>query len=95
MKLFRLLQNLLRNGTQRIVISLEERPNFMTDSMTVESTERDRFLKHVAFLQQTYPITCQFIPLSSVSSYFCYERTPRLALYDIKVNTGCERSVYF
>ena len=61
----------------------------MTDTMSVESTERDRFLKHIAHLQQTYPITCQYVPTSSVNQYFLYERTKRLALYDIRVNVGC------
>jgi len=64
------------------IFTLEERPNFMLDSMSVRSTERDRFLRHLSFIQANHQVIVEKIDTADIPELFTYDRS-RLVLYKV------------
>jgi len=81
--LFSLINWLFREEKIKMAIfTLEERPNFMLDSMSVRSTERDRFLRHLSFIQANHQVIVEKIDTADIPELFTYDRS-RLVLYKV------------
>ena len=77
---FNCLKNIFSNRAYCGIICIEERPNFMTDSMSVRCHERDRVLKYFDWLQMSESIIVE--KLVEPNHYFEFKRE-RLALYKV------------
>jgi len=82
--LFRLVEFMLvEERPAQILFALEERPNFMKTTMKVQCTERDRFLRHLSFLQMKLPVLVERIEHDKIKPLFLDLDRSRLCIYRV------------
>merc|ERR1712147_423377 len=82
--LFRLVEFLIiEERPSQILFAIEERPNFMKSTMKVQCTERDRFLRHLSFLQMKLPVLIERIEHDKISPLFKDLDRSRLCIYRV------------
>ena len=84
--LFRLCEFLLiEEKPSQILFAIEERPNFMKSTMKVQCTERDRFLRHLSFLQMKLPVLVERVEVETIDSLFEDLDRSRLCIYRVRI----------
>merc|ERR1712131_256907 len=82
--LFRLVEFLLiEEKPQQVIFAIEERPNFMKSTMKVQCTERDRFLRHLSFIQMKLPVMVERIENENIQPLFDGLDRSRLCIYRV------------
>ena len=67
-----------------MIFAIEERPNFMKSTMKVQCTERDRFLRHLSFIQMKLPVMVERIENENIQPLFDGLDRSRLCIYRVR-----------